>query len=51
MATAHVLSAEENYADVDANDVRVDPADLGIKGVDESILAVNLLTVLFTHCL
>ena len=49
VAGAHVLGAEEDYAGVDADDVCVDPAGFGIKGVDEAVLAVNLITELFAH--
>ena len=46
---AHVFGAEEDDAGVDTDDVRVDPVGLGIKGVDEAVLAVNLWTPTFAH--
>ncbi len=48
-AGAHVFGAEEDDADVDSDDVCVDPAGFGIEGVDESILAVDLCAVLLVH--
>ena len=49
VAGASVFGAEEDYADVDADDVGVDPAGFGIEGVDEPVLAVDLVAVLVVH--
>lgn len=51
VAGAGVFGAEEDDAGVDANHVGVDPAGLGIEGVDEAVLAVDLVAILVVHCL
>ena len=49
VAGAGVFGAEEDDADVDADHVGIDPAGLGVEGVDEAVLAVDLFAVLVVH--
>lgn len=49
LSRAHVFGAQEDYAGVDADHVRVDPAGLRVEGVDEAVLAVDFGAVLFMH--
>src|ERR1051326_87684 len=49
VAGAHVFGAEKNDADVDADDVCIDPAGFGIEGVDETVPAIDLLAILLSH--
>ena len=49
VSRAHVFGAQEDDARVDADDVRVGPAGLGVEGVDEAVAAVDFGAVTIVH--
>ena len=46
---AHVFGAQENDADVDADDVSVGPAGLWVEGIDEAVATVDFGAIPIVH--